>query len=241
MAANPALSPVPTGGLSVPWSSAERFVGLFTHDIRNGLNAVELQLTLLGEISDDPGVKEEVKRVRASVAGITRQLHAVRIVTAAPTPHLLPYPAADFVEDFRERFERQHPADPARIHWEIELGDRSLSIDPELSMAALLELLNNSLLFATDNSRIAVRIEDRADGMTLTIRQPAGTAPASSPQDWGKTPWSSSRRNGYGLGAFQARRTIETQKGTLHFAYSEEDQSVVTTVVLPAAEDAAGR
>lgn len=235
MAASPLPSPVPTVDITVPWPQVERFVGLFTHDIRNGLNAVELQLTLLGEISDDPSVKEEVRRVRASVGDITRQLHAVRLATGPLTPHLFLYPAVDFVEDLRERFERRYPDATARTRWQVELGRCSLSIDPELSMTALLELLGNALLFALDGSLIEVRAEDGADGMMFAIRQSCGAAPVDAPDNWGRTPLTSSRRDGYGLGAFRAWRTIEAQKGTLRFTFLEGEQSMVTTVVLPVA------
>ena len=98
----------PTGTVEVPWPQVERFVGLFTHDLRNGLNALELQLTFLGEISDDPEAKAEVKRMRGSVADITRQLQAVRLATGTPNPRPFAYKAADLMEDFRDRFERRH-------------------------------------------------------------------------------------------------------------------------------------
>ena len=81
-------------GIEVPWTRIEGFVAKLTHDVRNGFNALELQVTLIGELADDPEIKEEVKRVRQSLAGLTRQLQAVRVATGAPTTHLFPYPAA---------------------------------------------------------------------------------------------------------------------------------------------------
>lgn len=217
----------------MPWSRVERFVGLFTHDLRNGLNALELQLTLLGEISDDPVAKAEVKRMRGTVAEVTRQLQAVRLSTGAPTPHLFAYPAADFLEDLRERFDRQHPDALARVQWEVAVGAGSLVIDPELTMAALLELLGNALLYAVGKSTVQVHATAGPDGLTLTIREQSALAPSDSPEEWGRSPLSSSRRDGYGLGAFRAWRIIALQNGTLRFAHSEADQCLVTTVVMP--------
>ncbi len=236
MAASPALPVVPAAtAISVPWPQVERFVGLFAHDLRNGLNTVELQLTLLGEISDDPEVKAEVKRVRASVADVTRQLHAVRLATGVPTPRAFAYPVGDFVEDLRERFDRQHPEAAAQVDWEMAAGAGSLSVDPELSMTALLELLENSLRFAVDGSRIRVQTDGGASGLTFSIHETLASAPPIPPDEWGRMPLTSTRRDGYGLGAFRARRIIETQNGTLDFTYSETERSLATTVTLPAA------
>ncbi len=226
-------SPDPSNAVAVPWPQVERFVSLLTHDIRNGLNALELQLTFLGEISEDLEAKAEVKRMRGSVADITRQLQAVRLATGAPNPHLFAYPAADFIEDVRERFERQQADASSRVRWEVESGAGSVEVDPELSMAALLELLANALSYAAAGSTVRVRATSDAAAMTLSIHQTPASPPQSSPEGWGRSPLSSSRRDGYGLGAFRARRIIESQGGTLHFAYSEADQSLVTTVALP--------
>ena len=71
---------------AVPWDRVERFVGQLTHDIRNGLNALELQLTYLGEISTDPEAADEIKRLRATVGNVTRQLQTLRTATSAVIP-----------------------------------------------------------------------------------------------------------------------------------------------------------
>lgn len=72
MADQSASSPAPgVPDLAVPWPRVEAFVAKLAHDIRNGFNALELQITLIGELSDDPEIKEEIKRVRQSLAGLT--------------------------------------------------------------------------------------------------------------------------------------------------------------------------
>ena len=232
--ADQSASPDPAAGVAVPWPQVERFVGLFTHDLRNGLNALELQLTYLGEISEDPEAKAEVKRMRGSVAEITRQLQAVRVSTGAPGPHPFAYPVADFVEDVRERFERQRADVSSRVQWEVEAGGVPVDVDPELSMAALLELLNNALFHAAKDSAIRVHAVGGKAGLTLSIHQTPATPPGSPPENWGRTPLASSRRDGYGLGAFRARRIVESQGGSLRYAYPEAGGPLVTTVTLPA-------
>ena len=58
----------------VPWDRVEQFIDRLAHDVRNGLNALELQLTFLGEISSDPETVAEVKRLRGTLSTVTRQL-----------------------------------------------------------------------------------------------------------------------------------------------------------------------
>ncbi len=62
----------------VPWTRVDKFIGQMTHDIRNGLNALELQLTLLGELSADAEVMSEVKALRGLLLNVTRQLQAIK-------------------------------------------------------------------------------------------------------------------------------------------------------------------
>lgn len=222
--------------VEVPWTRVEGFVGKLTHDIRNGFNALELQVTLIGELSDDPEIKDEVKRVRQGLADLTRQLQAVRVATGAPTTHLFPYPAGDFLEDLRERFEKRHGEAAGRVQWASEAGTASVNIDPEQTMAAALELLDNALQHAADGSSLRVEMRAGTGSVALSIRQQLAAPLAAPPTDWGRTPLLSSRRNAYGLGAFRALRILKAQACSLEYAFTEADHSLVTTVTLPLAD-----
>ncbi len=222
--------------VEVPWTRVEGFVGKLTHDVRNGFNAVELQVTLIGELTDDPEIKEEVKRIRQSLAGLTRQLQAVRVATGEPTTHLFPYPAADLLEDLRERFGRQHGEAAARLQWVTDPGAATVNVDPEQTLNAALELLDNAMQHAVGGSTVRVEARPGAGVIVVAIHQQLTAAPVHPPADWGRTPLLSTRRNVYGLGAFRARRILEAQGGTLDYAYTEVDRALVTTVTLPAGE-----
>jgi signal transduction histidine kinase len=225
-------APVPP----VPWTRIDKFVNQLTHDLRNGLNAIELQLTLIGEIASDAEVTAEVKVLRGTLLDMTRQLQAVKTLTGPVSPHLLNYPAADFFEDLRIRFSRAHPEAAERVQWKIDAGAGSIGVDPELSLAALLELLDNALHFSDPNAAIDFLADAEGDGgITVTLREPQQQPPAVSPGDWGLTPLSTTRRKGYGLGLFRARRIIEAQGGTLAAEYSEVDHVLTTVITLPAA------
>ena len=46
-------SEAPTDSLTVPWSDTVRFVRQLSHDLRNDLNAIELQSAYIGELTQD--------------------------------------------------------------------------------------------------------------------------------------------------------------------------------------------
>ena len=219
----------------VPWERIEQFVGQLTHDVRNGLNALELQLTFLGEISTDPEASEEVKLIRKTLVDVTRHLQLVRTTTALPFLNKLDYPAGDFFEDLRERFDRQETAAKARVRWRVEVGAASLSVDPETTMSALLELLANALRFSSEGTEIifAVALDAAAAAVILRESQPA--APAIPLEDWGRSPLLSTRRGAYGLGLFRARRIVEAQGGSYGVEYSAAEQALTTRITLPLA------
>ena len=236
------ISPTPEGQTTeaetlpnVPWERVDRFVGQLTHDIRNGLNAIELQLTFLGEISTDPEAVEEVKRVRATLGNVTRQLQTLRVATGAIRLYLLEYPASEFFDDLRERLVKSHPGSEDRVAWETNFGpDSMLAVDPELTLSALLELLGNALVFSdVAGSPIHVEVSTAGDRAIVTLHEPQPRRPDIAPQDWGRTPLLTTRRGAYGLGLFRARRSFEAQGGRLEVVYSAENQRLTTTVMLP--------
>ena len=235
-----AASPTPSAPdsvrtLSVPWARIEQFVGQFTHDVRNGLNALELQLTLLGEISANAEVIAEVKAIRNTLMDVTRQLQLVKAFTGPILPHLLSYPAKDFFEDLRDRFGRLHPDAAGKVAWKIATGDVALEVDPELSLSALLELLANAIHFGGESPAISLLAEaPAAGGITVTLRESHSQPPAVAAGDWGRTPLLTTRRGAYGLGLFRVRRIIEAQGGTLRADYSAANNVLTTMISLPA-------
>lgn len=219
----------------MPWERVDRFIGQFTHDIRNGLNALELQLTFLGEISTDPDAVAEVKQLRATLGELTRQLQAVKLKTGSVSPYTMEYPAGDFLEDLRERFERLQAADAGRVSWAAAVGGAVLLVDPELSISALLEILYNSLQFGVPGGgvKVAAAPSPQGDGTRVTLTQDLPQAPAIPPEQWGREPMHTTKRNAYGLGMFRARRVLEAQGISLEAAWDPTSSLLTTTIGFP--------
>ncbi|HET9856838.1 MAG TPA: hypothetical protein VFP99_03315, partial [Chthoniobacterales bacterium] len=52
----------------VPWVDMVNFVRQLSHDLRNNLNAVELQSAYLAELAEEGEMKTEVQRLREMVS-----------------------------------------------------------------------------------------------------------------------------------------------------------------------------
>ena len=220
---------------AVPWERIEQFIGQMTHDVRNGLNALELQLTFLGEISTDPEAAQEVKLIRKTLLDVTRQLGAIRNSTAVPPLNKLDYPATDFFEDLQERFERQDVAGKSRVQWQVDAGAVFLSVDPETTMSALLELLANALRFGGEDADIRFTVAAGPAAAVVTLRETPTPPPVILLETWGRSPLLSTRRGAYGLGLFRVRRILESQGGSYGVEYAASDQTLTTRVTLPLA------
>ena len=59
-----------TDSLSVPWSDAVRFIRQLSHDLRNDLNAIELQSAYIGELTQDQELTNEINRLREVVTSM---------------------------------------------------------------------------------------------------------------------------------------------------------------------------
>lgn len=235
MTIEPAAAEANRSATEVPWDRVERFVGQVTHDIRNGLNAIELQLTFLGEICTEPEAAKEVKLIRRTLVDVTRQLQSLRSVTSLPLLQKLDYPAKDFFEDLQERFERQAPPAKTRVQWHISAGSASLRVDPEVTMWVFLELLTNALRFAAEGTPIDFRVAETGDALVATLHESPAAEPLFAPEQWGRSPLLSTRRGSHGLGLFRVRRILEAQGGDYHVEYSARDQTLITRVGLPLA------
>ena len=89
---------------NISWPEVTKFVGQLNHDLRNHLNAIELQAAFLSEIVRGPGSEGEIKRLREMTGDLGAHLQrAFRAVWRKFSRNTMRYPAADFVEDLRAK------------------------------------------------------------------------------------------------------------------------------------------
>lgn len=195
----------------IPASRVATFVRQYAHDIRNGLNALDLEAALLQEISTDPEAQESAKRLREQVRALSDQVRSVSSRFHDPQPLRAPLAARDLFLIFREQNDRL--LRPVDADWQEALGDEQLQVDAGMIADLFRELLANAAAFP-GSGRIAVRASATAEAVEFELREPK-SAPVTAAPEWGTTPFASTRRGGYGLGLWTARRLAEANGASL--------------------------
>ena len=126
-----------TDALDVAWSDVVRFIRQLSHDLRNHLNAIELQSAYISELEREDELKSEIKRLRGMISGLTSALQSLSKAVSDVKPNLIPYRAADLAEDFRKKIDHDFSGEGAAITWNIQVGDAELNVDPQLLQEAL--------------------------------------------------------------------------------------------------------
>src|SRR5437899_7488255 len=160
---------------SVAWPDMVKFVRQLSHDIRNNLNAIELQSAYLAELAEEGEIKGEIQRLREMTSQIGTSLQRLTAGLSQANPNLIPYPAADFVEDLKEKLTKEFPDNAGKVIWDVQLKDATLQIDPELAQQAFLEIFGN----AFQHERNLKEITERACIATnrLVVKLKARNAP----------------------------------------------------------------
>ena len=218
--------------LSVPWVDAVGFIRQLSHDLRNHLNAIELQSAYISELEGDAKLKDEVNRLREMISGLTSSLQRVSGVLGEVKPNLISYRASDFVEDLRKKIAQEFPNKRPEISWDVKPGNAVLNIDPQLLQEAIVELFANA--FRHDPAKGALAAEVRIDEnrFLLTLREPKIRFELST-ENWGREPLRKVSHGHYGLGLNRVRTIVEAHGGEIHAQYDPKTSTLVTALILP--------
>jgi K+-sensing histidine kinase KdpD len=221
----------PTDIPNVAWSDVVRFIRQLSHDLRNHLNAIELQSAYISELAREEELKSEMKRLHGMTSGLTSTLQWLSKAVSEVKPNLIPYPAADFVEDLRKKINRDFSGERAEITWNVQVGGAMLNIDPQLLPEAFAELFANAfrhspskaVLVATkmDNNRFLFTLEEPKTQFDLLT------------DNWGREPLRKVGQGHYGLGLNRVRAIVEAHGGEMYAQYDPNVSALTTTVALP--------
>jgi K+-sensing histidine kinase KdpD len=217
---------------SVPWSDTIRFVRQLGHDLRNDLNAIELQSAYIGELEEKEELRSEIKRLREMVAGLASTLQRLSRAVGHVKPNLIPYRAIDFIEDLRKTIEHDFQKESSEITWEIQLRDVTLNVDPQFLQEAFTELFANA--FRHDRGKGALLAGAKIDKnrFLFTLHEPK-TRFELSTQNWAREPLRKISQRHYGLGLNRVRAIVEAHGGKLHAQYDPNISALITTLALP--------
>jgi K+-sensing histidine kinase KdpD len=222
----------PSESPSVSWPDMVKFVRQLGHDIRNNLNAVELQSAYLGELAEEGELKGEVQRLREMISGIGTSLQKLSAGLSQTNPTLMSYSAADFVEDVKRKVATDFPADAAKVTWDVQLKDEQLQIDPQLTQQALLELFANAFQHERNVKAITARAYIDNGRLVFELREPKARFDLST-ENWGREPLRHVGQGHYGLGLNRTRAIIEAHAGNFRAQYERETSTLVTKISLP--------
>lgn len=221
--------------VEVPFERVAGLVRHLTHDVRNGLNSLDLQSAFLQElVTADSEAMPEIKRLRTMIATTAKSLQALSGNFWLPEAQFVTYAVKILIEDVQARLAAVIPEGAADIRWSEEIGDEQISVDLEMIFRAFSEVFKNAIHFREAGRAISVRVF--AEGGKLVLELCEGkSVVATPPESWGKHPLVSTRRGGYGMGLFHARRILEVHDGKLDFAFDPAKQTLTTRIALPLA------
>jgi signal transduction histidine kinase len=222
----PDLIPTP----DVAWKDVVRFIRQISHDLRNHLNVVELQIAYLAELQKEPEAKAEIKRLREMTFEMSAALGKLTTSLGQNQLQTIPYQGSDFLEDLRNKIEAEFPEERGSVEWNCQLGDEKVQIDPQQLQQAMSELFANAFQHGRGPGPISVNARAHQGRLLLTLREPK-TSFELSTENWAREPLRHGKPRHYGLGLHWARVILEAHGGNLEARY--EDSSLITTIALP--------
>jgi K+-sensing histidine kinase KdpD len=235
----------PTEPLSTPKSEIQvsmpevvKFVRQLAHDLRNHLNAAELQSAYLSEIAENSELREEIKRLRGMISQVGTSLQELTTALGQPRLTEMPYAAKDLIEDLQQKLATDYPQETANVKWDTGAEDATLNIDPQLLLPALVELFANAFRHERADGVITVGARTENGRFTFTLSEPKRDFQRST-EGWGREPLRSLGQGHYGLGLHRTRAIVEAHGGEFSARHDKDTSSLVTTITLPlAASDA---
>jgi K+-sensing histidine kinase KdpD len=223
--------PTESSEMQVSMPVVVKFIRQLAHDLRNHLNAAELQSAYLSEIAENEELRDEIKRLRAMVAQVGINLQQVTAALSQPPLTQMPYAAGEFIEDLQQKVAAAFPTENAEVKWEIAGTDANLNIDPQLLLPALVELFANAFRHERGDGPITASARAENGRFVFTLSEPKRSVGRST-ERWGREPLQSPGQGHYGLGLYRTRRIIEAHGGKFAAEHDPGTSSLVTTVEL---------
>lgn len=228
----------PSSEKTVPLERVGKFIRQLTHDVRNGLSAIDLETAFIAEISTDEEVLAELHKLRDMIGETAKMLRRVSQYFHPVAIHRIPWAASTVLEEVRKGLRSEFPEEAPSVEFENRFGSETVDVDLQQTLTILAVVLRNAFDFRREEQRPLRLIGKMHEGWAVIELHEPKTALDSPvpPEQWGTEPLLSTRPGGYGLELFQARQIAEAQGGRLLLELVREDggQKLVTRLTLPA-------
>ncbi|MGI9087279.1 MAG: sensor histidine kinase [Chthoniobacterales bacterium] len=221
--------------LRLPMRDVVRFVSQLSHDLRNHLNAAELQSAYVNELAEDAELKSELQRLRGMLGEMGGTLHRLMHSLAPAKLTEMPYDAESFVQDLQQKLTAQFAEESRAIDWTVKGESANFEIDPQLLQEAFLQIFTNAFQHGRSPGQLGAEAEVKGREFVFTLREPKQTFAAAT-ANWGREPFHHVGHGHYGLGLHRVRNIIEAHRGRMTVRYDQPSASLVTVVTIPLAE-----
>lgn len=210
------------------WSHLAQFIRQHTHDVRNDLNGLDLEAALLWELVPSGEAGESVARIRAQIRRVAADLRALAAKFADPQPARDLFAARELFLIWQDQLTALDPA--PTVQWSEDLGGEQVNVDATALANVFRELLANAQAFGTGALLLAAaRLE--AGNVVFELREPKASPIETA--SWGRAPFASMRHGHYGLGLWEAQRTITANGGEVHRHFPVDAMELVTSLIFP--------
>lgn len=221
-----------TDSLTVPWIDTVRFVRQLSHDLRNDLNAIELQSAYISELTQDQELTSEIARLREIVSGLNATLQQLSRAVGEVAPNPINYPAGEFLADMRTQIDRNFSKENPEVRWDVELEKGTLNVDPQLFQEVFIELFANALWHDRGKGALVATARINDGQFIFTLHEPK-VGFSLDTRNWGREPLRNIRQRHYGLGLNRARAIVEAHGGEFHAHYDPKGATLISTVTVP--------
>jgi K+-sensing histidine kinase KdpD len=218
----------------ISWENFVNFVRQLSHDLRNQLNAAELQSALIGELTSDEELKAEARRLRELISQLGITLQGLSTSVVDPRPTLLPYTVQDFINDLQKKIGNEFPEKGSAVKWDISSPGATLNVDPQLIEWAATELFRNAFRHdkAGDELQVTASVADRSFIFCIYERKSNEIDPTPLMQ-----PLQRVSHGHYSLGLRRARSIIAAHGGELTSGFDPASRMLISTITLPCAKE----
>ncbi len=209
---------------------AETLVGIVSHDLRNPLNVIQLNATLLERAPLRDEMFRCVRRIQASSAMSLRLVRDLLDFTQARLAGGIPVVRSpcDMVELVQQTLDEVRIAHPHRRFTLEALGDGSGAWDEDRIAQLLSNLLNNALVYGAANAPITVKVHCGDTRVELRVHNEGNPIPADlqsalfEPLRQGASRAGLAQRN-IGLGLYIVQQIARAHGGDVRFESTAAD------------------